>query len=212
MRPLLALIVAAVFATPSVASVLSASSETARSTSAKEPSGWSVTAYQEDLNASLQDHADASPSVGTLGGAPAVRPSGGFLIGGASSTGWQYTPYAGSALEGLFGSSEVGPDGSARGGNGNVRDPLQMGDRRGGGGDGRRGGGGHWDNDRRGGGRDGRHGGGGQGGRHGGGNRRDRDRNRPYATPEPSTWATLGAGILMLGVYAGLRRREALGR
>jgi hypothetical protein len=36
-----------------------------------------------------------------------------------------------------------------------------------------------------------------------------RDRN-PYAAPEPSTWMLLGAGLLMLGAYAGLRRRQAV--
>ena len=35
-----------------------------------------------------------------------------------------------------------------------------------------------------------------------------RDRN-PYATPEPSTWMLLATGLLVLGAYAGLRRRQA---
>jgi hypothetical protein len=43
--------------------------------------------------------------------------------------------------------------------------------------------------------------------------RRDRDRWRerqnPYATPEPSTSVLFAAGLLLLGAYVGLRRRDA---
>lgn len=34
-----------------------------------------------------------------------------------------------------------------------------------------------------------------------------RDRGNPVATPEPSTWVLLLSGLLLLGTYAGLRRR-----
>ncbi len=178
-------------ASESRASILSASSQAVREPSSETAGFWTATTLQQDLNASLREAAESSAPAGPLASTREPIAGGGLMVNGSS-----YTPFSGSqALDDLFqidnGSGAItrgawDPNGPVIAGNGNH-----------GGGRGR-------DNDRdRGRGRD--------RDRDRDRDRKDRDRDNPYATPEPSTWMLLGSGLLILGAYAGLRRREALG-
>jgi hypothetical protein len=208
--------VALLFASQASASVISASSQTARSKPADQVDYMSVTSMQTDLNMSMREAADASAPAALGSRAPSTA-SGGFLL----STDAQAGDMSGRAIENLFspdrdkGASDLaggvaGPGTViANGSNGGGRGGNHGGGYNGGrwGNDGRRGGGN--DNDKKGG-NVGTHGGhkkdGGWkghkgGGHHGGG-------GGVQAAPEPSTWLLLGAGLTMVGLYEVVRRRS----
>ena len=166
------------------ASILSASSEAVREPSTKVVESWNATTLQNDLNASLLDAAEASSPAGPLASKRAPVSGGGFMVTDGVSTHATYAPFSGSAaLDGLFDVQRE--SGGIVGGTWDPRGPVIATN----------------------GGR------GGRGGRHNRDRDRDRDRWRdrhnPYATPEPSTSVLFAAGLLLLGAYVGLRRRDA---
>lgn len=171
-----------VIGSESRASILSASSEAVREPSAKSVEYWNATTLQQDLNSTLRDAAEASAPAGPLASTRAPVTSGGFMVNDGGSSGAAYTPFGGSAaLDGLF-DVQHGP-GALVSGSWSPNGPVVAGNH-------------------------------GHGGRRGRGRDRGwddkRDRDNPYATPEPSTWVLIGSGLLMLGAYAGLRRRDAV--
>jgi PEP-CTERM motif len=154
-----------ILASTASASILSATNSTAQVR--KESTDYlRVDAVQNQLNASLQEKADAAASGSFAGSAPSLGSSGGFLV----TTGGGAT----------FSSSSGNHFG--RGGNGGAIEWNT-----------------HFD-DTRPGGRPGR---GGESFRIGGG------AEGTQAAPEPSTWMLLGTGLLMMGLYAGIRRRQS---
>jgi hypothetical protein len=192
-RTLAVVVASLLVGSQSDASILSASSQAVREPSVETAGQWTATTLQNDLNASLRDASDASAAAGPLASTRAPV-TGGLVVngGGAGAT---YTPFSGSAaFDGLFEMGDhtssvtkgswdpEGPVIASSGGHGG----------RGRGRDNDRGRGRGHDRDR---------------GRH---RDRERDRHNPYATPEPSTWLLLGSGLLAIGAYTGLRRRQAL--
>jgi hypothetical protein len=138
---------------------------------------------QQDLNVSMGDASAAAASAGPLAARTPVS-TGGLIVGGTSHV--TYTPFSESpALEGLFemndGTNAISRDSWNPGGS------LITGGLRDGGRPGH-----DLDQDL------------------GRGRWQDRDRQNPYATPEPSTWILIGSGLLLIGAYAGLRRRHAI--
>ena len=174
--------VAFLFASQASASVISASSQTVRSKPADRVGYLNATGIQNDLNSTLRQATDASvPTALGSPNAPSTT-SGGFLLGGDR----QQSNY-GAADNNLF-----NPD-SEKKINAISRDggpPVEI--ENGSTADGRRNEGGGF---------------GGHGGKQG--RHRDRDKGDVHATPEPSTWLLLGAGLTMAGVYEVLRRRGA---
>ena len=185
---LTATIVALFFASQASASVISASSQTARTKAADRVDYLSVTTIQNGLNASLREAADASAPT-ALAGPSAPSSSGGFLLTTEPGSASSYGSPGGSAMEHLFNpDSERGVSAISRGvapgtivagnsgnGHGNRHgDKIRDADK---------------DKDKDKGKKDGKGGGG------------------VHATPEPSTWLLLGAGLTMVGLYEVIRRR-----
>lgn len=183
---LTATIVALFFASQASASVISASSQTARAKAADRVDYLSVTTIQNGLNTSLREAADASAPT-ALAGPSAPSSSGGFLLTTEPGSASSYRDLGGSAIENLFNpDSERGVSAISRGvapeamvagnsGNGNSNrhgDKLKDADK---------------DKNKNKGKKDGRGG--------------------VHATPEPSTWLLLGAGLTMVGLYEVIRRR-----
>ncbi|HXV15034.1 MAG TPA: PEP-CTERM sorting domain-containing protein [Candidatus Krumholzibacteria bacterium] len=189
MKPrIIAFVVASLFVgSQAGASILSASSQAVREPSIEAAGQWTATTLQNDLNASLRDASDASSAAGPL--ASTRTPVTGGLVVNGGGTGASYTPFSGSAaFDGLFEMNQE--SGTVTRGSWDPSGPVIASS----------GGRGGRDRDRD---RD-----------RGRGRYRDRDRPRdrpnPYATPEPSTWVLLGSGLLAIGAFAGLRRRQAL--
>jgi hypothetical protein len=174
------------------ASVISASSQTARSKPADQVDYLDVTNIQNDLNASLRAAAGASAPAAL---APRSAPSttfNGFLLG-TSSNDVGYDP-----SEYLFDpDSEKQPEGMSLDAMG-PGDVLAAGARGGPPGGGPPGGGPPGGGPPGG----GPPGGGPPGGGPPGGG--------VHAAPEPSTWLLLGTGLAMIGAYMMLRRRNAI--
>lgn len=169
------------------ASILSASGQAIQEPSQEASGQWTATTLQHELNASLRDAADYAAPGGTLtaGRAPVT---GGLLVSDRAT----YTPFAGSAaFDDLLGGGSGGTVTSGSSG----RPPQFY----------TSGGRGDRDRDRD---RDRN-----RGRERGRDRHRDRDKKRdrpnPYATPEPSTWVLLGSGLLLMGAYVGLQRRNA---
>lgn len=166
---LFAVAVVLVSASQASASVISASSQTARSKPADRVDYLTVTTIQSDLNASLREAADATAPT-ALGSRPAPSNSGGFLLTTEPGSSAGYRDIGGTTMESLFDPdseksvSQISRD-FANG-------PLL--------------------------------------GAPGSNNRGGRGRGKKegvHATPEPSTWLLLGAGLTMIGVYEVIRRR-----
>jgi uncharacterized membrane protein YgcG len=190
------LAVAALFAAPASASVISASSQTARSKPADQVDYLRVTTLQNDLNASLREVADASAPAALAPRSAPTTTSGGFLIGSDANASANYEGLSGNAMENLFDpSSDKQITGISRDSNGTSGVFL-------GGGTpdtyGNNGGKGNKNDGGKGGKGKGKWGKGGGGGTGGG----------VQAAPEPSTWLLLSSGLAMFGAYALLRRKS----
>lgn len=165
------------------ASILSASSQAVREPSMSTAGYWTAVTLQQGLNETLRSAAEATAPSALGSNRPSLA-MGGLLVN-ESGSGAAYTPFSESdASNSLFempnGSSDAFTSGSWS--TETSRGGLQT---------------------------EGR--GRGRGRDDWGPGRRDwpRDRDNPYATPEPSTWMLLGSGLLMLVAYAGWRRRQA---
>lgn len=197
-RTWLATVVALAFASQASASVISASSQTARSKSADRVDYLDVTTVQNELNASMRAATDVSAP--TALGAKSVpsTTSGGFLLTAEPTASSRFKGVGGNVTESLFNpESEKSADAISRDYNGGPGAVIANGSSGGRWGGGNRGKGpGDRDRDRRWGGGDRRRGGGGGGG------------GGVHATPEPSTWLLLGAGLTLVGVVEVIRRRS----
>lgn len=180
MKAMMLLIIGAaalIFASPTSASVISASSQTARSKTADRVDHLSVTTIQNDLNASM--HAASVAAVPTaLAAQSAPATSGGFLLATDPGSASGFQDRGDNSTEWLLAGGAVGTLlvlamalGDEDSGGAPVGDASRV----------------TWD--------PGRGGGGGGGGVH--------------ATPEPSTWLLLGAGLVMVGALEAIRRNAA---
>ena len=179
---LAAVIISALASYPATASVLSASSQAVRTPAVDRTDYLRVTHVQDDLNASMREMVDASTASAPLSSPlPSVDGGdGGFVVQKDGNGGGGGGGRTGLDIGSLVGAGTIGRD----------VDRLSV----------RSGGIGTFGAD----GSSGSHGGGrrgGGGGGHGGG---------PHASPEPSTWMLLGAGLGLLGGYAVLRRRQTV--
>jgi hypothetical protein len=188
------------FVSQASASVISASSQTARSKPADKVDYLSVTSIQKDLNTAMREVADASAPTALGPRSAPETASGGFLLGAEPANRSGSGDVTGRAIDSLFrpdqekGASAIkrdiaGPgtviaNGSHGGGWGNHNGGRHGGKNSGGVGTT----GGHKKD------------GGWVGGRTGGGG--------IQAAPEPSTWLLLGVGLTMVGIYEVVRRRS----
>ncbi|HEX5131032.1 MAG TPA: PEP-CTERM sorting domain-containing protein [Candidatus Krumholzibacteria bacterium] len=175
--------IALLLAAPATASVISASSQTARAKPADKVDYLTVTTLQNDMNASMRGVADANaPSALGTASVPSST-SGGFLIGvGGSSVGTG--GITGGGIEPILGSN------SNKGGVGN--NDGHHNDWSFGRGQGNNNGGKDKDKDKDD--EEWHHGGGGA--------------NGVQAAPEPSTWLLLGTGLALAGAFTLLRRNS----
>jgi len=163
------------------ASILSASSQAVREPSAASAGYWNASTLQQELNATLQEAAEANALVGPVAAKPSPV-SGGLLVNSGTS-GPSFSPFVESpAVDDLFGMTDNHQTiGISRTG-WTIEKPDVAGNTG-------RGGDNRWDPDKE--------------------KDRERGRGNPYATPEPSTWMLIGSGLALLGGYAVVRRRAA---
>lgn len=177
---LVAVIIAAVAASPAGATVLSASNQ-AVGTKSSKADYLRVTEVQKDLNSTMEQVNGAAVANGPLSASAPATGQAGYILqkegdGGKSYP--DYEPFVDPAMDdGLQGGTLSMP------GRGQTPGTYSSDTRR------------IIQNDR--------HNGGSGGGSH-------RKGGNPHAAPEPSTWMLLGLGLAMFGGYATLRRRTAL--
>ncbi len=179
-----------IVASQASASVISASSQTARSKPADKIDYLSVTSIQHDLNASMRELADASAPAALGSRSLPSTTSGGFLLTNEPAPNSSWFSGGGNGTNYLFNGGHPGDvDAMSL----DAADPgsvIASGTH-----------GPGWNNGR-GNRRGGNHGGPGGGHRHGGG-----PGGGVQPAPEPSTWLLLGAGLTMVGVVEFIRRR-----
>lgn len=179
---LAALLLTAIATTQASASVLSASNPTGRVRDRVDY--MNVTTVQNELNTSLKEMTDATAAPGPMSSSgPAFGSTGGFLVD--------------SNLDATENGLDIGT--GAIGVSGGIGGQWSLGSGTGASLFGGSNGGNHGNSNGGGSGRGGNRGGGG-GDRKGG----------AQAAPEPSTWMLLGTGLVMIGLYAGMRRRQTV--
>ncbi|HEX6791713.1 MAG TPA: PEP-CTERM sorting domain-containing protein [Candidatus Krumholzibacteria bacterium] len=177
---LVAVIIAAVAASPAGATVLSASNQ-AVGTKSSKADYLRVTEVQKGLNSTMEEINDAAVANGPLSASAPATGQAGYILQKEGEGGKSYDssdPFVTDPMDDGLQNGRLSAPAVGRGQTpGTFTDTRKIV-------------------------QNGRHGGGG-----GGGNRRGGD---PHAAPEPSTWMLLGLGLAMFGGYATLRRRTAL--